>query len=106
MSDAEIASARELIVDCASLCKLLRGESQACQFDSVMSETLMAIALQHLCTPEGEQSPASRELLPVVDEHLTFGGGLRASIQVDPKKKFSQGCKCASLCAEPFQCPY
>jgi hypothetical protein len=60
-----------------------------------MSETLMAIALQHLCTPEGEQSTASRELLPVVDEHLTFGGGLRASIQVgaptrsNPKKVFT-----------------
>eukprot|EP00290_Baffinella_frigidus_P037462 CAMPEP_0180325582 /NCGR_PEP_ID=MMETSP0988-20121125/38517_1 /TAXON_ID=697907 /ORGANISM="non described non described, Strain CCMP2293" /LENGTH=532 /DNA_ID=CAMNT_0022312053 /DNA_START=65 /DNA_END=1660 /DNA_ORIENTATION=+ len=78
MSEAEIAAATELVVDCAALCRLLRGESDSCSFNSEASETFMAVAMQHLCAGD-ETSASSLALLPIINEH--FAQGLRTSMQ-------------------------
>ena len=79
MSESEIAAATELVIDCAALCRLLRGESDSCSFNSEASETFMAVAMQHLCAGD-EPSSSSLALLPVINEH--FATGMRTSMQV------------------------
>jgi len=80
MSESEIAAATELVIDCAALCRLLRGESDSCRFNSEASETFMAVAMQHLMAG-GEPSSSSLALLPAINEH--FPTAMRTSMQVN-----------------------
>lgn len=66
--------ALSILVDCVQLCKIVRGETDSCTFNSGCSEVFTAVVMQHLCAQEPSESLPSRFLLPIIESELTRGG--------------------------------
>ena len=62
-----------ILVDCVQLCKVVRGESEACTFNSTCSDIFTGVVMQHLCSQEPSESLPARFLLPVIESELSGG---------------------------------
>eukprot|EP00288_Rhodomonas_lens_P014123 CAMPEP_0177703822 /NCGR_PEP_ID=MMETSP0484_2-20121128/7875_1 /TAXON_ID=354590 /ORGANISM="Rhodomonas lens, Strain RHODO" /LENGTH=619 /DNA_ID=CAMNT_0019215199 /DNA_START=233 /DNA_END=2089 /DNA_ORIENTATION=- len=61
-----VQKAYAILTDSSQLCKMIRGETEACAFNSSCSECFTAVAMQYLCCPDPALSNPAKVLLPLV----------------------------------------